>query len=149
MNVIFRTVSLRAFVLGSLLIGACGYGPTEEDINRGLEDILASVSGEWTGSSTGTNPVTLAFTLSQGGNGAVTGSGTLKETNAASSVPITISGSYQRPVLTLKFTGMVYEGRAVEGTFQGNYTTVGGVASSLQLTAPGYSKALQVLLQEK
>ncbi len=149
MKVIFRTVSLRAAVLASILLGACGYGPTEEDINRGLEDILASVNGTWTGSGTETNPITLAFTLTQGGNGAVNGSGTMKETNAASSVPITISGSYQRPVLTLRFTGMVYEGKTVEGNFQGNYTTVGGVGNSLQLTAPGYSKALQVLLQEK
>ncbi len=149
MNNIFRTVSLRAVVLGSLLLCACGYGPTEEDINRSLEDTLVSVNGQWTGSSTGTNPVELAFTLSQGGNSAVAGGGTLKEANAASSVPITISGSYQRPVLTLKFTGIVYEGTTVEGTIQGNYTTVGGIASSLQLTAPGYSKTLQVLLQEK
>ncbi len=148
MNVI-RTVSLRAAVLGSLLLAACSAGPTEADINRALEDILASVNGEWTGSSTGTNPVTLAFTLSQAGNSAVTGSGTMKETNAAASVPITIAGSYQRPALTLTFSGMVYEGKTVEGSFQGNYTTVGGVGSSLQLTAPGYSKALPVLLQEK
>ncbi|MEJ7758599.1 MAG: hypothetical protein WKF55_03285 [Gemmatimonadaceae bacterium] len=147
MNVI-RTVSLRAAVLGSLFLAACS-GPTEEDINRSLEDILASVNGEWTGSSTGANPVTLAFTLSQAGNGAVTGSGTMKETNAAASVPITIAGSYQRPALTLAFSGMVYEGKTVAGSFQGNYTTVGGVGSSLQLTAPGYSKALPVLLQEK
>ena len=148
MNVI-RTVLLRAAVLGSLLLGACSVGPTEEDINRTLEGILASVNGEWTGSSTGTNPVTMAFTLTQAGNGAVTGSGTMKETNAAASVPITIAGSYQRPALTLTFSGMVYEGKTVEGSFQGNYTTVGGVGSSLQLTAPGYSKALPVLLQEK
>jgi len=148
MNVI-RIVSLRAAVLGSLLLGACSVGPTEEDINRTLEGILASVSGEWTGSSTGTNPVMLAFTLRQAGNGAVTGSGTMKETNAAASVPVTIAGSYQRPALTLMFSGMVYEGKTVEGGFQGNYTTVGGVGSSLQLTAPGYSKALPVLLQEK
>ena len=148
MNVI-RTVSLRAAVLGSLLLAACSVGPTEEDINRDLEGILASVNGEWTGSSTGTNPVTLAFTLSQAANGAVTGSGTMKETNAAASVPITIAGSYQRPALTLTFSGMVYEGKTVEGSFQGNYTTVGGVGSSLQLNAPGYSKALPVLLQEK
>lgn len=144
-----RTVSLHAAVLGSLLLGACSVGPTEEDINQGLEDILASVNGEWTGSSTGANSVTLAFTLSQAGNGTVTGSGTMKEANAAASVPVTIAGSYQRPALTLTFRGMVYEGKSVEGSFQGNYTTVGGVASSLQLAAPGYSKALPVLLQEK
>ncbi len=95
MNVI-RTVSLRAAVLGSLLLGACSVGPTEEDINRTLEGILASVSGEWTGSSTGTNPVTMAFTLTQAGNGAVTGSGTMKETNAAASVPITIAFASSR-----------------------------------------------------
>ncbi len=148
MNAI-RTVSLRAALLGSLLLGACSVGPTEDDINATLSDILASVNGEWTGSSTGNNQVTLAFTLTQAGNGALTGTGSMKETNAAASVPITIAGSFQRPALTLTFSGMVYDGKTVEGSFQGNYTTVGGVASSLLLSATGYSKALPVLLQEK
>ena len=30
-----------------------------------------------------------------------------------------VSGTYQRPQLTLTFTGMVYQGRAVEGAIQG------------------------------
>lgn len=144
-----RTAGLRAAVLGSLLLGACFVGPTEENINKSLSDILASVNGDWTGSSTGANPITLAFTLSQAGNGALTGSGTMKETNAVASVPITVTGSFQRPALTLTFSGMVYEGKTVEGSFQGSYTTVGGIASTLQLSASGYSKALPVLLQEK
>jgi hypothetical protein len=52
-------------------------------------------------------------------------------------------------VLTLTFSGMVYENTAVQGTIQGNYSTVGGVLGDLQLTGTGYSKKVTMLLQEK
>ncbi|HEU4456778.1 MAG TPA: hypothetical protein VFR81_27165, partial [Longimicrobium sp.] len=84
----------------------------------------------------------------QGAGGAVTGSGTMKETAVSGTVPITLTGTYQRPLLTLTISGMTFEGRAVQGSFQGSYTTVGGISAPLQLTATGYSKAVTILLQE-
>ncbi|MBA3578963.1 MAG: hypothetical protein H0W42_03160 [Gemmatimonadaceae bacterium] len=143
-------IPARIVLMASLLLGACGVGPTEEDINNSLEQALQSANGNWTGTST--NPsgaLTLSFSLNQAANGSLTGSGTMKETSAPSAVPITIAGTFQRPVLTLTFSGMVYEGTAVQGTFQGNYTTIGGVLSNLQLTGTGYSKTVVVLLQEQ
>ena len=76
------------------------------------------------------------------------GSGSMKEQQAATSVPITISGTFQRPTLALMFNGIVYEGRAVQGTLRSNYVTVAGVSDSLHLSAQNCSKKLLVLLQE-
>lgn len=142
-------IPARLALIGSLLLGACGVGPTEQDIINALNDELASVNGDWTGTSTNPSGVlSLTFSLTQGANSSVTGSGTMKETSAPSAVPMTITGTYQRPVLTLTFNGMVYESKSVQGAFQGNYTTVGGVLSNLQLTGTGYSKTIAMLLQE-
>ena len=43
---------------------------------------------------------------------------------------------------------MVYEGKAVTGSFRGDYDTVGGIRDSLRLTAEGYEKAITMLLLE-
>lgn len=143
-------IPARIVLVGSLLLGACGVGPTEEDIINALEKALESVNGNWTGTSTSPSGVlSLTFSLSQSANGSVTGSGTMKETSAPSAVPITITGTFQRPVLTLTFNGMVYESTAVQGTFQGTYSTVGGVLADLPLTETGYSKKVVMLLQEQ
>jgi hypothetical protein len=136
----------RLFCLLALTLAtaACG-GPTGEDIDNDLEKQLQSVAGPWIGAS---QSLTLSFQLHVGAGGAVSGSGTMKETAAASSVPITVTGTFQRPQLSLTFSGMTFEGRAVQGTFQGSYTTVGGISAPLQLTATGYSKNVVILLQE-
>ena len=66
-------------------------------------------------------------------------------------VPITVSGSYQRPNLVLVFTGMTRNGNAVRGDFSGQYTSVGGVSSALVLTGVGgstYSEQVAMLMQE-
>jgi hypothetical protein len=63
-------------------------------------------------------------------------------------VPITVTGSYVRPRLSLTFSGMVIEGNAVQGTFEGDYTSIGGVVGTLRLTGTGYSRDVPVLLQE-
>lgn len=136
--------------MASLLLGACSVYPTEKEIVDGLDRALESVNGNWTGTSTNPSGVlTLTFSLSQAANGSLTGSGTMKEASASSAVPVTITGTYQRPALTLTFNGMVYESTAVQGAIQGNYTTVGGVLGDLQLTGTGYSKKIVMLLQEK
>lgn len=130
----------------ALSLAACG-GPTGDDIDRALDEQLRSVAGAWVGIAPD-QAITLAFQLTEGAGGQVTGTGTMQERGAPTAVPITVSGSYQRPVLALTFGGIVYEGRAVTGTFGGNYTSVGGVADALVLTAPGYSASVTMLLQE-
>jgi len=138
-----RLVCLLALTLAA---GACSLFPTGEDIEEEVENYLRSVAGPWVGLSP---TLTLDFQLQEGAGNAVSGTGTMKETAAAGSVPITITGTFQRPQLSLTISGMTFEGRAVQGTIQGNYTTVGGISAPLQLTATGYSKNVVILLQEK
>jgi len=153
-----RCMSIAAGALLVLMNTSCGgggggvWGPTEKDIVDSLQETIRSVSGDWSGITAGnnpTNPVQLQFKLTEGSNGQVTGTGTMKEKNATSAVPITVTGTWQRPNLTLAFQGMVYESKQVQGSFQGEYTTVGGILAPLKLTAPGFTRDLQFLLQEK
>ena len=123
--------------------------PTGDDIERELEQQLKSVAGPWHGISNGSNLITLQFHLQQGAGSAVSGTGTMKESSAAAAVPITVTGTFVRPTLTLTFNGMVYEGHAVQGTFQGDYTTVAGLLETMHLTGTGYTRDLQVLLAEE
>lgn len=139
---LFRSACTLALVFAA---AACG-GPTEKDIENDLERQLRSVAGTWDGLSP---TLTLEFQLQEGAGTAVSGSGTMKESPAAAAVPITVTGTYQRPALSLTFSGMTVEGRAVQGTFQGNYTTVGGISAPLHLTATGYSRDVTILLQER
>lgn len=149
-----RILSMAAGAFALLMLASCGGGsdgltPNEQDIGNALEDQLRSVAGAWTGLSTGANAVSLEFTLQEGSGGQVSGSGSMKEANAASAVPFTVTGTFQRPTLTLNFSGMVYESRPVTGALQGSYTTVGGMSTTLKLTASDYSRDIAILLQEK
>lgn len=147
-----RTWTILAGSLLALLTASCGGGgpsPTERDITNSLESTLQSVSGDWVGVVNGSGGVRLDFKLQEAAGGQVSGSGTMKEDSAAATVPITVMGTFQRPVLTLTFNGMVYEGRQVTGNLQGSYTTVGGISTALVLTASGYNRQLTILLQEK
>ncbi|MFC5460498.1 hypothetical protein [Massilia niabensis] len=123
--------------------------PTEQDINASAQATLQSVAGDWEGVSTVPNALRLDFRLVEGANGQVSGTGTMKEGSAAAAVPFIVSGTFQRPLLTLAFNGMVFESRQVKGAAQGSYTTVGGIGATLTLTAPGYSRDVAILLQEK
>jgi hypothetical protein len=108
------------------------------------------VAGPWTGFSTPLNVIQLDFQLQEAANGQVSGSGTMKEGTTLAAVPITVTGTFNRPMLSLSFDGMVFEGHTgVKGSAQGSYTTVGGIATTLSLTAPGYSRDIQIILQEK
>lgn len=151
-----RSLSIVAGALLVLMNTSCGGGgggvgawPTEQEISHSLDATLRSVAGDWEGVSTVPNAVRLDFKLVEGANGQVSGTGTMKEGSAASAVPITVSGTFQRPLLTLAFDGMVYESRQVKGAAQGSYTTVAGIGTTLTLTAPGYSRDVAILLQEK
>lgn len=130
----------------SLVLLSCGVGPTEDDINDFLEQTLQSVNGPWTGVIDG-NQATISFTLTQNGS-AVTGTGTMKHVNAASATPITVSGTFNRPVLSLTIQGMIYEGTTVQGVMQGNYTTVGGVATNIRMTGTGFDRTEPILISE-
>ena len=118
------------------------------DTAEGGKQVL-SVAGDWTGVSNEPNAIRLEFRLQEGSGGQVSGTGTMTEANAPAAVPITVSGTFQRPLLTLAFDGMVFESRPVEGRAQGSYVTVGGIGTNLTLTAPGYSREIAILLQEK
>ncbi|MES2898873.1 MAG: hypothetical protein V4723_04045 [Pseudomonadota bacterium] len=148
-----RTMSIAAGLLLALMTTSCGGGgggwPTGQDINNSLQNTLASVAGDWTGIVNAPTAMRLDFRLQEGSNGQVSGTGTMKEDSAAAAVPITVTGTFQQPTLTLNFEGMVFEGRQVKGSAQGNYTTVGGIATTLTMTAPAYSRAVPILLQEK
>ncbi len=149
-----RTTSIAAGLLFALMATSCGGGggsgwPSGQDINNSLQNTLASVAGDWTGIVNAPTAMRLDFRLQEGANGQVSGSGTMKEDSAAAAVPITVTGTFQQPTLTLSFEGMVFEGRQVKGSAQGSYTTVGGIATTLTMTAPGYSRAVPILLQEK
>jgi hypothetical protein len=78
----------------------------------------------------------------------VAGSATAAEGGVTNAESYTVSGSYQRPRLALTFRGMTYHGRTVDGTFQGDYGSVAGISGMLHLTATGYSKDIDLLLQE-
>lgn len=130
-----------SLALLALLVGAAACGRIEEQLNNELR----SVEGPWTGTSA---PLTLTFQLSQGAGTTVSGSGTMKEAAAPASVPITVTGTFARPTLSLTISGMVVEGHSVQGTVQGSYITVGGISGPLQLTGTGYSREITILLQE-
>lgn len=151
-----RTMTIAAGAWLVMMSASCGGGgggglggPSEREINESLQAILRSAAGDWIGMANGPNAIRLEFTLQEASNGQISGAGTMKEANAAFAVPITVSGTYQRPNLTLAFDGMVYESLAVKGAVQGSYTTVGGIGATLRLTAPGYARDIPILLQEK
>jgi hypothetical protein len=135
----------RLLLVPLLALAGCLW-PTDEDIDNALEQQLRSVAGPWTGTSP---TLTLTFQLTEGTGNTISGSGTMKEAAAPSSVPITILGTFERPYLSLNFSGMNFEGRAVQGAFSGGYTTVGGISGPLHLTGTGYSKDVTILLQEQ
>lgn len=144
-----RRIQIAAGALLVLLTASCGGGPTERDIVKNLDDTLQSVAGDWQGIASAPNGFRLDFRLQEASNGQLSGTGTMKEDSTATAVPITVTGTFQRPALTLVFDGMVVESRQVKGAVQGNYTTVGGVGTTLTLTGTGYTRDIAILLQEK
>jgi hypothetical protein len=134
----------------AILTACASPGPTgpelEDAFSRQTEDALRSAAGPWSGTSFG-GAIRFDFSLTQAPDGRLQGSGTMREQGAAT-VPISVSGTYNRPNLSLTFSGMVYEGRQVEGTFAAAYTSFTGVTGTLRLTAENFTGSLSVLLQE-
>jgi hypothetical protein len=147
--------AIRLFILLTLpvLFVACSPSsvfPTGSEIEQSLDRELASVQGPWTGEPMGppgSNTIRLDFSLTEQPNGQVHGTGTMKEANASDRVPVTVEGTFRRPLLSLTFAGMVYEGRAVTGEVRGEYTSVAGLYS-IRLTAEGYEQVIPMLLHE-
>ena len=147
MSLVFLRAALGG--IASLLLVSCSTFPTEREISDSLAEQLSSAHGPWTGIAYPPETLTLDLSLVQQASGQVNGTGTLKESSAAPAIPITVQGTFARPRLTLSFAGMVFDGRAVTGTFSGDYTTAGGILDELQLTGDGYSKTITLLLQEQ
>ncbi len=152
----FKAMAMGACVV--MTTTSCGGGgvsvfPTGQEINNSLantlEDTVRSVAGDWVGIANVPNTLRLEFRLQEGSNGQVSGTGTMREDANASAVPITITGTYLRPTLTLNFAGMVVDARQVQAGTQGGYNSIGGIATTLTLTAPGYTREIAILLQEK
>ena len=131
-------------VLPFALLPAC-IGPTGEDIDDAIEQELRSVAGAWSGQTAGANAIVLEFQLTESG-AQVQGSGTMRE-QGGSAVPITVAGTFNRPALSLTFSGMQYEGRTVTGQFQATYNNI-VLSAPLELTATGYSRSLTAILAE-
>lgn len=136
-----------ALVLLGFFASACVPSVTGEDIENDIERELRSVEGPWSATSYGSNELTLNFQLQKGSGNAITGSGMMKEASAPAPVPITITGTFSRPNLSLTFHGMTFEGHAVQGTFQGSYTSL-GLLEPLHLTGTGYTRDIQMLMSE-
>ena len=147
-----RRVRRSVVLCGFLILPACSgpVGPTGQEIENSLaratEDATRSAEGPWKG-FVGSS-ITLDFSLTQSVDGRLQGTGTMREGQAPAGVPIAVSGSYNRPNLALTFTGMVYEGRNVEGTFAAPYTSFLGVNGTLRLTSDNYARSLNLSLRE-
>lgn len=129
----------------ALAAAACSGGPT-----AATEDAMASVEGEWTGSSP---MLELKFTLTDGPASTVFGTGTMKLKRSPETIPITVTGTYQRPLLSLTFDGIRMDQQVLDGTWRGSYTTAGPILEAMQLTpaveGTGDTREVTILLEEK
>lgn len=137
---------------GLLAVTACACsGPTSPTINEALaqqtEEAVRSAAGPWWGTASG-GVLRFTFSLTEAPDGRLQGTGTMRELNVAEAVPITVSGTYRRPNLSLTFTGIVYEGREASATFTAEYTSFGTVVGPLTLAGEGYSRTLSFTLVE-
>ena len=118
----------------------------EETLNRQIEETLRSAHGPWWGRTNG--GLRLEFLVTQASDGQLRGTGTMRPAEGVPPVPIAVSGRYDRPNLSLTFTGMVYENREVIGAVAVTYTQFAGFLCPLTLTADNYERTLSLFLQE-
>jgi hypothetical protein len=145
-------VKIAFIVVSSIALLACGPTfPSGEDIEQALEDEKASVEGPWGGFALlaqGENTITFRFSLRQLSGGRVEGNGTTKEFNAQNPVPILVTGTFERPMLSLTFSNMIYENRALAGELRDNYGGISVGSSGMRLTGDGYTRTIPVQLSE-
>lgn len=125
---------------------ACGMFPTGDDVDDSIEQELRSVDGGWHGQTSGANQIVLDLELDESG-GQVTGSGTMVEQAVGTPVAVTVTGTFNRPALSLTISGMVYEGHSATGTFQAQYTNI-VLGGRLNLTGTGYSQGFDLIISE-
>ncbi len=130
MRLILR--SLRVFASSAVLVvslaGCGGDGGTDPD--------TSDVAGSWSGTLEGDDGSTgtLTLTLSETG-GNVTGNGTL--TAGSESLPLTVSGSYSAPDLTLTLNSPCCDPATLAATIEGGVMTGqlnGSGFSNLEIT---------------
>jgi hypothetical protein len=153
MSVVTPHVRQIVVMCSLLALGACSFpvapdgDAIADELNQATGDALRSAAGPWNGMVTG-GSIRLVFSLTETTGGRLQGTGTMREAGAAASVPITVSGTYNRPNLSLTFTGIVFEGRDLSGTFAEVYSSFVGISGTLRLSAENYARALPMLLQE-
>jgi hypothetical protein len=134
------------------ILAACVPSPTgpeiEDALRRETEETLRSATGPWSGLASGSSMVRFEFSLTLRPDGQLQGTGTVREADAPAAVPITVAGRYNRPNLSLTFTGMMYEGHAVVGTFVASYDSASGVNGTLRLAGADYARSVALFLQE-
>ena len=135
-----------------LLLTSCApTGPTAKDFEQAIEqqdqEAVRSAGGPWWGTASA-GVLRLTFSLTEAPDGRLQGTGTMRELNVAEAIPITVSGTYRQPDLSLTFTGIVYEGREASATFAAAYTSAGGVAGPLRLAGEGDSRTLSFTARE-
>jgi len=109
-----------------------------------LDALAASVAGPWRGgTSVG---FALAFDLQQAGT-AVSGGGTITENGVTHEARYTVSGTYQRPKLTLTFTGGL-SGAGRRGRLPGRLQLGWGTLGAAPPKAAEYSKDIEIGLYE-
>lgn len=153
-HIMFIRNARQLIALCTLLVSAaCGLptSPTEADINASIaqqeEEALRSITGPWWGTAAA-GGIRLQISLTQAPDGTVQGAGTMRDANADTEVPITVSGRYERPTVFLTFRGMQYEGRVVEGSYTGTNALFGGATGTLRLTAEGYDTSSRLVLSK-
>lgn len=141
--------------LGTLLfcLPGCGGFPTfptqeelEEELERAEENRLRAVDGDWTGFGL-PNSVSIRFRLVQNGQ-QVIGNGWYVDANGSNSYPITVTGTFMRPTLSLSFVGIMFQGLSVTGQFVADYESSGGIYAPLRLVGEGVSTQFELFLQE-
>ncbi len=134
----------RWLLVLALAAAACG-----RDLTEATEDEMASVAGAWTGRSP---MLDLNFTLTDGPAGTVFGTGTVKLKRSPETLPITVTGTYQRPLLSLTIDGIRIDQQVLDGTWRGSYTAAGPILEALQLTPAvegmGDTREVTILLEE-
>ncbi|WP_420128874.1 hypothetical protein [Longimicrobium sp.] len=94
----------------------------------------------------------LNFTLTDGPAGTVFGTGTVKLKRSPETLPITVTGTYQRPLLSLTIDGIRIDQQVLDGTWRGSYTAAGPILEALQLTPAvegmGDTREVTILLEE-
>lgn len=108
------------------------------------------MTGDWTDTTVRGRVITHRDHLTETVDGQVTGTGTMQERGARTTPALSVTGTYRRPDFALACGAMIVAGHGVRGTFQGQYTTVGGAGDTRVMTGVNrgaYTPRVSALLQ--